>query len=281
MMTLTASRVLSTGAALGPRKSYGVASVRGTRCHNVVKAGVYTRASGRKGVLRARVVRVAAMSGAYEQPQDPYAVLGLKPDADFDAVKRAWIKAQGTLRADPAAMEAAQAAYDSIMMSQLSGRIDSMKSGGKQPKEVRYADRIEMFPWRPRYDIDTTENIVINAGLFAAFAMWSIISPLAGYQPLGFAALVAFFRMNSKLAAFSPSRGSTEEKKVQDRKRFLRVLGFTFFSLALPVILVVALPELCARAFGTGIPASIIFEKETLICAFTALTQFIMTSFYR
>eukprot|EP00957_Ditylum_brightwellii_P097968 7462028-Ditylum_brightwellii.AAC.1 len=50
------------------------------------------------------------------------------------------------------------------MMSQLSGRIDSMKSGGKQPKEVRYADRIEMFPWRPRYDIDTTENIVINAG---------------------------------------------------------------------------------------------------------------------
>ena len=48
---------------------------------------------------------------------------------------------------------------------------------------------------------------------------------------------------------------------VQDRKRFLRTLCFTFASLALPAILIVALPELCARAFGTGIPASIIFEK--------------------
>ena len=58
-------------------------------------------------------------------------------------------------------------------------------------------------------------NFPAIVGLFAAIAAWSIMSPLAGYQPLGFAALIAFFRINSKLAAFSPSRGSAEEKKVQ------------------------------------------------------------------
>ena len=94
---------------------------------------------------------------------------------------------------DSAKVKVIQEAYDTIMMGGLSSRVANY--GKKEdPPEVLYADKTPLFPWRPRVEVETTNNIVTNTGIFGILAAWALTSAVADFNPLVFGPVASLFR---------------------------------------------------------------------------------------
>eukprot|EP00793_Prasinoderma_coloniale_P003194 PRCOL_00005829-RA len=204
--------------------------------------------------------------------------------ASADSSTHARARAAAALNAqragDSAKAAKIQAAFDSIMMAGLSTRVANLGKKAPQP-EVFYADRTPLFPWRPRVEVETTNNIITNTGIFGILAAWACTSAVCDYNPLVFGTVAALFRLTQKLTAFSPSPKDPEKKKIADRMRLLRVLALTFGGVALATTCVVAIPDLWAKATGGAIPIFTLRYREPLINAGSLALMWITTNFLR
>ncbi|MEW5309973.1 MAG: hypothetical protein WDW38_001811 [Sanguina aurantia] len=82
---------------------------------------------------------------AASSSNDPYSVLGIKPDATSNEINRAYTKKKYEARLSVKDTAKVEQAHSSIMMSGLTAR---MKAGAS--KDVAYADTEPLFPWRPK-----------------------------------------------------------------------------------------------------------------------------------
>lgn len=181
---------------------------------------------------------------------------------------------------DSAKVKVIQEAYDTIMMGGLSSRVANY--GKKEdPPEVLYADKTPLFPWRPRVEVETTNNIVTNTGIFGILAAWALTSAVADFNPLVFGTVASLFRLMQKLSAFSPSPKDQEKKKIADRMRLFRVLALTFGCVAITCVAVVALPDFWAKATGSAIPIFTLQYREPLINGISLALMWSTVNFLR
>ena len=77
---------------------------------------------------------------------DPYKTLGVKPDADAVAVKRAYNSKQLLYKGESDKLATVERAYEQILQAGLSARL-----AGKGPADasIRFADRVRGSKWMP------------------------------------------------------------------------------------------------------------------------------------
>ncbi|MEW5303479.1 MAG: hypothetical protein WDW36_006166 [Sanguina aurantia] len=109
---------------------------------------------------------------AASSSNDPYSVLGIKPDATSNEINRAYTKKKYEARLSVKDTAKVEQAHSSIMMSGLTAR---MKAGAS--KDVAYADTEPLFPWRPKRWDATPKIIMIIGGLQLAMTAFGFQSP--------------------------------------------------------------------------------------------------------
>ena len=96
------------------------------------------------------------------------------------------------------------------------------------------------------------------------------------------AALVAgFFCVNNKLVILQPSPAESDAKVVHERKRMARTIGLTLGSIALGIVLAVALPSVASDILRLPLPAWLFIRQEAVINVATTVCLFCVASFYR
>jgi DNA polymerase delta subunit 1 len=109
-------------------------------------------------------------------------VLGLPPNADYNAIQRAYKKKVFDARGNEAEQQRVEAAHSTLMMSALTSRLQGK---AEVDKDVIYADRARYFPWRPRLFL-AEQKVMLYTGIAQAVLLaWALLSPLtAGTQPV-------------------------------------------------------------------------------------------------
>ncbi|KAL8539012.1 hypothetical protein ACS0TY_000861 [Phlomoides rotata] len=244
--------------------------------------------SGRRLVCAA--FSAAGSSGA-NSDVNPYEVLGVNPLEGFDMVKAAYTKKRkdAERRGDEAAAAQLESAYDKIMMSQLKKRKQGETFGSfKVSKDIKYADKLPVLPWGPRFTKSEARDIQINMAISAVFTAWIFIKRSAEYKPFQFLAFVFVYRVFEKLKAFeSPTSPTFSEDGEQDESRMLRMGKRLLRSLAL-VFGCVAFASVGYTAvlnvveFATGfVPIFLYSNQELLVTASSALMLYVLASYYR
>lgn len=224
------------------------------------------RLAARRPAAR-RPLRVAAAAAAAPGPEsDPYAVLGVSQFADADAFSSARARKLALAKGDPVRTAAVEAAYEALLMRQLSQRLKGQRAGGvAMSKETAFADRQLAIPWRPRVALVTPRGMALNLALGCALGSWSLLHPSPGLQPMTVGLVLFFFRQNAKMVALFPSPGDKEKAKIADVKRMGRTIGLVLGSIAAAILLVTALPQVVASTLGVPLPAWLFIRQEALV----------------
>ncbi|KAL1549703.1 hypothetical protein AAHA92_17774 [Salvia divinorum] len=99
-------------------------------------------------------------------------VLGVNPLEGFDMVKAAYSKKRkdAERRDDEVAAAQLEKAYEKIMMSQLKKRKNGETFGSfKVSKDIKYADKLPVIPWAPRFTKSEAKDIQINMAISTVF----------------------------------------------------------------------------------------------------------------
>lgn len=97
--------------------------------------------------------------GAAAGTPDPFRVLGIDPDADTNAINRAYSQKKYAARGNDALTAQIESAHSQLMMSALTRR---MKGQGVS-KSIAYADTEPLFPWKPKR-WDATPKVIMIMG---------------------------------------------------------------------------------------------------------------------
>ncbi|XP_057778743.1 protein CHLOROPLAST J-LIKE DOMAIN 1, chloroplastic isoform X2 [Salvia miltiorrhiza] len=232
----------------------------------------------------------AAGSSGSNSDVNPYEVLGVNPLEGFDMVKAAYSKKRkdAEKRGDEAAAAQLEKAYDKIMMSQLKKRKHGETFGSfKVSKDIKYADKLPVVPWGPRFTKSETKDIQINMAISALFTAWIFIMRNAEYKPLQFLAFVFVYRIFEKLKASEPSASPTFSEEGEDEgrmlrmgKRLLRSLSLVFGCLAFASLGYTGVLNVIEYAAGF-VPVFLYNNQELLVTASSALMLYILASYYR
>jgi hypothetical protein len=170
-------------------------------------------------------------------------------------------------------------AHSAIMLMNL-----NMRMKGKVSKDIRYADREPLFPWRPKRWDATPQIILIVGGIQCFLALSAFQAPnmskLIGSMLVGVAGNV--LKQN---AIFPPPKDpemATEEEEGRAGRNFLRggLLGILATFLGMVVF---TAPETICQICKVPLPGILATQPGLLISfkvAGCALTNFLMTSFY-
>ncbi|KAK9810781.1 hypothetical protein WJX73_006691 [Symbiochloris irregularis] len=214
--------------------------------------------------------------------EDPYQVLGLSSNANSEAVARSYKMKLREAGKDEAQKQRIESAHSSIMMAALTSRL---QGGGAVAQEVRFADKAQYFPWRPkRYAAGRNFTLIVGA-IQALMIAWCVLSPLtAGTQPLVTSAAVGaganLFKQNQIFPP--PTSGSEDpEKKGRGIKNVLRGLVLAIMATFLGCFLTVTLPDTIVGFFNRAMPYWFYESQVQLLSIGTAVSNFIMTAYFR
>ncbi|MBA0619353.1 hypothetical protein Godav_028541, partial [Gossypium davidsonii] len=241
-----------------------------------------------------RIVICAASSAAGSSNPDsdlnPYEVLGVSPVEGFEKVKQVYTRKrkEADKRGDEATAALLEKAYDKLMMAQLMNRKKGVTYGSfKVSKDVKYADKQPIVSWGPRFSKSTVQDTRINMAISAVFTAWIVIKRNAEYKPLQFLAFAFVYRIFEKLKAFEPpvSPTFTEEGEDDGRglrmgKRLLRSLALVFGCIALSSLAYTGILNLI-EYIGSYIPAVLYNNQELIVTTASAVSLYVMASYYR
>lgn len=231
----------------------------------------------------------AGSSSSYDD-SNPYEVLGVSPILGFDKVKSAYERKrkEAEMIDDEATIVQLEKAYDKIMMSQLTKRKMGETFGSfKVSKDIKFADKMPIVPWGPRFTKSEDKDIKINLAIAAFFSAWILIKRYAEWKPLQFVTFVFVYRVFEKLKTFEPSvapsfseDGEDEGRTLRMGKRLLRSLSLVFGCVAVTSLGYTLLLNVIEFSAGY-IPRFLYSNQELLVTASTVALLHIMASYYR
>ncbi|KAL0036256.1 hypothetical protein WJX79_010396 [Trebouxia sp. C0005] len=208
---------------------------------------------------RSRQQHVVQAAAASFSPDDPYKVLGLHQGADSEAVQRQYNKLKREKRGDEEAITKIENAHSSLMMRNLTAR---MQGGVSVAKEVKYADKAQYLPCGPGLTEQTT----------------------TGTQPVVASAVVGgvgnVWKLNQVFPTSTSSTASEDEKK-KGLKNILRGCLLAFLATFAGCFLFFTLPDLIASQLNKQLPYWFYANEKVLLCVGTTLCNFLMTAFFR
>jgi hypothetical protein len=186
---------------------------------------------------------------------DPYKVLGIPPDADNNAINRAFRVKKFEARGNDAETARLEAAHSALMMAALAQRVRGAGAGAV-PAEVRFADREPLFPWRPKR-WDATPKVVLAMGAIQlAVAFFGFQSPQ--FSKIVGAGLIGVAGNVLKANAISPPprnpETATEEEQGRSGRNFVRGLLLGLMA-TVGGMLIFSLPEVAVNSLGLALPA--------------------------
>ncbi|CAO2210261.1 unnamed protein product, partial [Urochloa humidicola] len=244
----------------------------------------------RGAVVVAADAAAAAGGAEFEDEENPYELLGIRPLDSFDHMKMAYKKKRKEAEetADDEFLAKLDRAYDTVMMQQLQYRKKGVTYGSVQvSKDIKYADNQPIVPWGPRFSRSTVKDMRINMAISAAFVVWIAIMGNADWKPLQFLCFAFFYRILQKLRATEPpitpiynEYGEVEGRGVRMAKRVVRALGLIFgcvFTASLGYTAAINLIEL-SRQYT---PRIVYYYQEMIVTAAASVLLYMTASYYR
>ncbi|KAJ9508788.1 hypothetical protein QJQ45_028099 [Haematococcus lacustris] len=204
-------------------------------------------------------------------------VLGIKPDADTNEVNRAYNKKKYEHRNTPSMLSKVEAAHGQLMLNAFNARVKGQKT---VPKEIKYADKEQLFPWRPKRWDATPKIVMIFGGLQLALMAFAFQAPnlgkAIGCMLLGIAGNV--MKQNAIFPPPNPDYEPTEEEAGRAGRNFVRGAMLGLFATFAGITLFSA-PEYVQQLLKVQLP----IQAGTIISlkvAGSAICNWIMTSYY-
>ncbi|CAI0464799.1 unnamed protein product, partial [Linum tenue] len=174
-------------------------------------------------------------------------------------------------------------------------------------KDIKYADKQPIVPWGPRFTKSSQTDLQINLAISAVFVSskvklmpaysvltvfllqtaWILFKRSAEYKPLQFLTFAFVYRVFEKLKSYEPSVSPTlTEEGVDDGralrmgKRLLRSLALVFGCIAFASLAYTGVLNLIEYA-GGFIPVFLYNNQELIITASSAISLYILASYYR
>ncbi|CAL8466898.1 g6434 [Coccomyxa elongata] len=227
-------------------------------------------------LTRRHPLRTCASSAAGE---DPYKVFGLSRNANSDAVNRAYKRKLAENRGDEAALARIEEAHSAIMMSQLTARL---QGGVAVEKDIKYADRAVYFPWRPRLYKASKEVILYSGIAHAVMAAWGLLlRASAGSQPIVACAVIGAGANIYKLQQIFPPGPSGSSSENSALKNLLRGAALATLATFLGCFLIFTVPDFLAAQLNRQMPYWFYESEQALLALGTALSNWVMSSFFR
>ncbi|CAN1271141.1 Protein CHLOROPLAST J-LIKE DOMAIN 1, chloroplastic [Linum perenne] len=154
-------------------------------------------------------------------------------------------------------------------------------------KDVKYADKMPLIPWGPRFTKSSQKDMQINLAISAVFTAWILIKRNAAYKPLQFLAFAFVYRLFEKLKATEPAvsptlteDGEDDGKGLRMGKRLLRSLALSFGCIAFASLAYTCILNVVEYTSGF-IPIVLYNNQEPIITAVSAVSLYILASYYR
>lgn len=207
----------------------------------------------------------------------------MPPNADYNAIQRAYKKRLSESRGDDAAIAMIEQAHSSLMMNALTSRL---QGNAQVDKNVLYADRARYFPWRPKLWLAEQKVIMYSAIAQCILLAWALLSPVtAGTQPIIWSATAGavanIYKQNRITPA--PARGMevSDEEKKQGGKNILRGAFLAFMATFSGCLLLYTAPDAIAAQFNKVLPLWF-YEGQTILLALgSTMMNLIFTSLFR
>ncbi|GMH38980.1 hypothetical protein BSKO_06878 [Bryopsis sp. KO-2023] len=204
--------------------------------------------SVRRPAPNPRASSAAGAGGA----EDPYQVLGLPPSTSADNIQRVYKNKlrQAKIAGDDALVERIESAHSSLMMRQLTQR---MQGGASVPKDIAFADKAVYLPWRPRWCPGPTKLALIAVALNGLLLAWALIfTTTAATQPLIASMLSCAAISYFKLEGLTPSDGgalfaSSDDSRKQGGKNLLRCVVLPLMGTVAGVMICFTIPDLVSE----------------------------------
>eukprot|EP00891_Asterochloris_glomerata_P002534 jgi/Astpho2/2534/Aster-04248 len=131
------------------------------------------------------------------------------------------------------------------------------KGGGKDvAKEIRFADKPQYLPWRPRrYNADKQLTLYVGIGQ-ALLLAWAVLTPMsAGNQPTVASSLMgAVFNSYKLNQIFPTSSSASEEEKKKGLKNIVRGCLLAVMATFAGCFLLYTFPDAIASQLGKQLP---------------------------
>lgn len=223
--------------------------------------------------------RCRASAGAFGE--DPYQVLGLPQDADSKRIDAAYRKKkrEAELAQNQPELDRIEAAHSALFMRSLSSRLET---GGPADKRLKYADRQELFPWRPRLWQASKVVLLAAAAVYGAILAFNL---LLTTQPQGVvpAAMAGFILNSWKQYQLFPVDSFADQQEKMDKgwKNILRGALLAIMATAVGVFGFYTLPDLAADVLGAQLPIWFYEGQLAVLTIGACVSNFLFTGFTR
>lgn len=220
-------------------------------------------------------VRAAYASGAGE---DPYKILELPRSADSTAILRAYRNKLREAKGNENATARIENAHSQIMMSSLSTRLQGKSDVGK---EILYADRAKIFPWRPRVYPANRKLLMYSAIAQALFLAYGVFNPSLTL-PIVYGAMGgAVGQLLKQNEINPPPPPGAEAGAGGGMKNVLRGFFLAFLATSLGCLFTFTIPDGIASATGRVLPFWFYQNQNTLLTLGTTVLNFLSVAFFR
>ena len=236
-----------------------------------------------RGVRRGSAVVPRTSAADAGDAFDPYKTLGVKPDADAVAVKRAYNSKQLLYKGESDKLATVERAYEQILQAGLSARL-----AGKGPADasIRFADRVRGSKWMPRPCPSPMKDVAVNFGLTLGCAAVTLVTPPAmrTLQVTIFAALLMVFRFFVKLVDVDPGPNAVLDPvaaQKHNNARFARSFGVVLGTFVVTLFCTFWLPQFFIEVLGLTVPAWVMLHQEVFVSTACGVVLGGLVSFYR